>query len=490
VATDGVASVAADRRGKRDGDGRRGAKPSAGNDGSGGVSLAGFIPSVPDLPAGEVTLGTNAGAFGPWRAHQVIDAIAKETATAVTGKVPMLTARVLVVGDRSVLAGDWTARQVGLTLTRLEHRLAALQDQLNAGRETLQQAVHDLVNADSATGNGKRGPGDAGLHRDEALEVGVSGPPAKDAPTVTGALDSAVDLLDLIRTDYTLTANAVTPGPAELVTLTAAHLARLGVRVEADVVATVGDSPCMKAFSDLLGSRDTAVESLFELERDLAPLGDFSAGAAAQAAGQARALADYARQVISDVDAATSALVQAPPGGQAPLYTAACRERLAGPGAAGKHSAVGNDGAVSQDSAAGKDAAAGTDGMKDGFSHVLYVSLDSIAADTVTRRSILGASGIMRFLAAGNGSWLLLDTEKGTITAGSQQSRADALSFSLVTGRAAYDDGPSVPKATTPLTDPMAVTERAAKALVVALAVFLAIIGVLSLIAVARIAIY
>jgi hypothetical protein len=36
----------------------------------------------------------------------------------------------------------------------------------------------------------------------------------------------------------------------------------------------------------------------------------------------------------------------------------------------------------------------------------------------------------------------------------------------------------------------MAVTERAAKAVVLALAIFLAIIGVLSLIAVARIAIY
>jgi hypothetical protein len=125
-----------------------------------------------------------------------------------------------------------------------------------------------------------------------------------------------------------------------------------------------------------------------------------------------------------------------------------------------------------------------------GITHVLYVSLDSVAADTVTRRSVLGASGILRFLAAGNGSWLLLDTEKGAVTAGSQQSHADVLSFSLVSGRATYSDGPSVPKASYPLTDPTALTERAAKILVVALAVLLAIAGVLSLIAVARIAIY
>jgi hypothetical protein len=490
VATDGAASVAAGRGGKRDSDGRAAAQPSAGNDGSG--ALSGLIPSVSDPPKGEVTLGTNAGAFGPWRAHQVIDAIAKETATAVTGKIakeiatavtgkaePMLSARVLVVGDRSVLSGDWTARQVGYTLARLEHRLDTLREQLTAGRETLKQAIRDLADPGSATNAGKRGPGDVGLRVNDRE---VSEPAVKAAPDPAGALDDAVDLLDLIRTDYTLTANTVTPGPAELVTLTAAHLAKLGLWVETDVLAIVGDSPCMKAFSELLGNRDTSVELLFELERDLVPLGDSSSGpasagpastgAASRATGQARALADYARQVISDVDTATSALTTAPPGGQAPLYTAACRERLAFHGAAAR------------------DGAAAKDGMKDGITHVLYVSLDSIAADTVTRRSILGASGIVRFLAAGNGSWLLLDTDKGMITAGSQQSHADALSFSLVTGQATYDDGPSVPKARTPLTDPMAFTERAAKALVVALAILLAIIGILSLIAVARIAIY
>jgi hypothetical protein len=219
----------------------------------------------------------------------------------------------------------------------------------------------------------------------------------------------------------------------------------------------------MEKFSDLLGKRDKAVESLFELERDLASVGDKPAGGAARVAGQARALTDYARQVISDVDTATGALTQAPQGGQSPLYAAACRERLA-------------TGSATNNAA--------------GITHVLYVSLDSVAADTVTRRSVLGASGILRFLAAGNGSWLLLDTDKGILTAGSQQSHADVLSFSLVTGQATFNDGPSVPRTTSPLSDPTAITERAAKILVVALAVLLAIIGILSIIAVARIAIY
>jgi hypothetical protein len=460
VATDGATSVAAaDHGGKRDSGGGATAKPSSGNDGASASSLSGLIPSLSDAPKGEVTLGANAGAFGPWRAHQVIDAIAREIAGSVTGKLPMLTARVLVVGDRSVLAGDWTARQVGYTLTRLEHRLEALRKQLKEGREKLEEDILGLTEAESAT-NATRpvDPSDSS-HPQAAHAEDLAEPPAKDAAGVPGALDSAVDLLDLIRTDYTLTASAVTPGPAELVTLTAAHLAKLGVRVESDVLAVAGDSPSLEKFSDLLGKRDKAVESLFELERDLASVGDWPAGGAARVAGQARALTDYARQVISDVDTAASALTRAPRGGQSPLYVAACRERLAKGGVAG-------------------------------ITHVLYVNLDSVAADAVTRRSVLGASGILRFLAAGNASWLLLDTDKGILTAGSQQSHADVLSFSLVTGQATFNDGPSVPRTASPLSDPTAFTERAAKMLVVALVVLLAIIGILSLIAVARIAIY
>jgi len=43
-------------------------------------SLEDLVPAVTDAPKGEVTLGEKAGAFGPWRAHHVIDEIAKKIA--------------------------------------------------------------------------------------------------------------------------------------------------------------------------------------------------------------------------------------------------------------------------------------------------------------------------------------------------------------------------------------------------------------------------
>jgi hypothetical protein len=73
---------------------------------------------------------------------------------------------------------------------------------------------------------------------------------------------------------------------------------------------------------------------------------------------------------------------------------------------------------------------------------VLHVNLDALAADTVTRRSILGTSGIMRFLSAGNASWLLMDTSTGTISGGGQENLADLVSLSLDDGAASYQDPP------------------------------------------------
>jgi hypothetical protein len=259
----------------------------------------------------------------------------------------------------------------------------------------------------------------------------------------------------------------VSAGPAEILTLTAAHLAAAGIAVEADTFATVRGSRSMDKFTTVLGERDAAVQEIFELERDLAPV---EAGSEAPTAGDllaakvaapARAVRDYARQVIAEVDASTAALLQAPEGGQAPLYTAARLERLQSPG-----------------------------GATDRITHVLYVCLDGIAADVVTRNSLLGASGLLRFIAAGNASWSLLDTATGQVIAGGQERHGDVMAFSIESGEAHYSDTPDVPKAANPLTAPSRTAEYFAKALVVILAVVLAAFGVLSIIAVVRVALH
>jgi hypothetical protein len=476
------------------------------------ASLKSVLPTVTGAPKGEVTLGDKAGGFGPWRAHKIIDAVAQQIATAVQEKLEELKVpapRVLVVDDRSLLEGDWTARQARDTLDRLCRRIGALQEQLTTGKQALDRRIRDYTDADAKTGaEGKTRAGTGrAIEREAGAHDGRSGSESLPAPAgtatgaapagVPGALGAAVDLLGLIRTDYTLTASTVTPGPAELVTLTSAHLAAQGVAVEADVFSTVRASRSMNKLKTVLGARDDAVQAIFDLAQALAPVEAELAAIAArtgiiepewakaaadakdspaalalrqatdvlaqqargreQAAGPARTLVTYAQQVVADVDAAVTALLQAPEGGQAPLFTAARRERL------DKH-----------------------DDVQDVITHVLYVSLDAVAADTVTRRSILGASGILRFLTATNASWILLDTATGTIAGGSQKSHADIMTFSLETGEAAYSDPAGMPGGTKVIKDPMRMLEVPAKILVVVLAIVLAVLGVLSVVAVIR----
>ena len=177
-----------------------------------------------------------------------------------------------------------------------------------------------------------------------------------------------------------------------------------------------------------------------------------------QAAAPVRTLVTFAGQVVTDVDAAVTALLKAPEGGESPQFPAARRERLQG-------------------------------GIADGtFTHVLYVSLDALGADSVTRRSILGSSGVVRFMSAGNASWLLLGTEKGIVVGGRQKNVADIMTLGLETGKAQFAKELKLTTSSDNITDPLIGLEKWAKGLVAVLAVALLIVGALSIVAVVRIA--
>jgi hypothetical protein len=453
-------------------------------------SLKTLLPSVTGAPKGEVTLGDKAGAFGPWRAHGLIDAVAKEIAAKAEAALRTETPRVLVVGERALLESDWMARQVRGTLDRLSDRIGVLGILVRGGKEELRRGVADYTEAEAGQGGAAA---EGGARRRSATSAPTDGtPPVGVLPAgVPGAFGAAVDLLSLLRTDYTLTASTVTPGPAELATLTAAHLAAAEVCVETDVFATMRASPSMDKFARLLRDRDEVVETVYELARALAPveaelaaMGSriatleqqwaqaatdakeastvlqqgldtlaLQATSREQVAGPARTLVTYAQQVVADVDAAVTGLLQVPAGGQAPLFTAAQRERL-------------------------------ETGVQDRITHVLYVNLDAVAADTVTRRSVLGASGTLRFLSATSASWLLLDTQTGTIAAGNQERKADITTFSLESGEAAYGGEPAERAAGSVLKDPMRTLEGPARFLIVVLAIVLIVFGLLSVLAV------
>ena len=127
---------------------------------------------------------------------------------------------------------------------------------------------------------------------------------------------------------------------------------------------------------------------------------------------------------------------------------------------------------------------------------MLYVRLDSLAADLATRRSVLGTSGVVRFLTGGNASWLLLKAADSKIIAGGQQRLADRMTLGLTTGDIRLEDDGGVPKGLESIMegkdirDPLTWLEWPARAFVAALALALAVVGVASIVAVIRLAIY
>lgn len=449
------------------------------------------VPS--DAPRGDVTLSANAGAFGPWCAHQAVDVMAKKIADQVKQKITLPEDRILVVSDPAVLGDAWTAQWVTKSLDRLEARISVLAADLTAGQETLERGIGDYQRAEQQTA-----PGDSGRRS------GESGTPAAGSMPLS-TLSTAVSLLGLVRTDYTLTPTAVAPSPATLAMLTAVHLAAAAVPVAADAVTLSIDSRSLARLTRALSKRDELVAAVRVLQQKLAPaeqelaaLGaradaaekawstavsananDNQAGeelpaavlrratdtaaamaiAREQIVGPAQVLNEYAKVVLGELDADFAGLTGCPDGALAPIHAAARWERL-------------------RDDA----------GHSAPATHVLYVALDGISADIQTRRTLLGASGLLRVIAAGNASWALHSVAAGAVVAGGHVRQAEVMSYSLGSGAARRTEIAAPLPAGTLLKDPARVAEYAAKALVIILAVVLAAVGVASFLAVIRVA--
>jgi hypothetical protein len=480
------------------------------------ASLRTMLPSATDAPKGEVTVGVGAGAFGPWRAHRIVDGIATNIAKSAHDALSRTeNARVLVLSDRSSLLPDhWTARQVAGTLTRLTARIDGLTARLTESATTLKTDIENLRKAEKdrqaeSTTSRRRGVDAPDRRSVEPADAASEGGEltTKQSPTpspVPGALGAAADLLGLLRTDYAITATAVTANPSELETLTAARLAKASgnggsshgpIRVEADTYTTLRHSPSNDSLRSLLEKRDvlalqtvelrevltpveaeltaiksrlstleqewaTAVAEQKDVAKDLRAAVDSlarDAGARENLAGPARTLAAHVERVLTETDEAVAALLRGGEDGPAPLLMAAMRERL------------------------------DAEEESERFTHVLYVNVDALGADAITRRSILGTSGRIRFVGAGSASWLLLDASDGTISDGGQVNLADVMAFDLEGGRAQFNtDGTWLANEPLSAHDPLARMETWARALVLALVVTLGVVGLLSFLAVVK----
>jgi hypothetical protein len=447
----------------------------------------GLVPDLEGVPTGTVTLGEKAGAFGSWLAHETVAVVADTITEAVVEYLKRRKSnneRLLVVDDRALLTGAATARLGRDRLVRMAAQLTPLAAQLREADRHLESAAKN--NEPAVEGFGEGG-GEGG-----APEGGAAGA-AEEKPAMPGAgaaLGSALDLVSLLRTDYTLTAAEVRTSPSELATLSAARLgasgAVPGLTVEIDGFTAANASEILDRVNSVTTMRDAVRSELAALQARLSPVeaeltalraridsledaGATWAAAAerspdggqtlrtkidelyrlaaprAKAAATARAKVDQARGVLDEVDAGLSAMMQASATTDPPLLTAVRWERL-------RHGATAGP-----------------------VHHVLYVGIDQVAADTVTRRSLLGTSGRISFLGAATVSWLLMEPEHGAVRAGGSLRGGRILQLDLESGNSELVDltpGGRLDK------DPLRKLEAAASVGVVAIAVLLCILAV------------
>lgn len=412
-------------------------------------------------PTGEVTLGESAGTLGGWLAHRQLAVAADQVADAVRAHLPE-RARVLVVEARDLLGADVSGAEVrdwlGVTATRLTSLAAEAEAAAAAFARTEPAPPVERPTRPSVTGLEETA--------EEPSRAAASGTGSGDdgagagAGGVAGAL---LGFLALAREDYELGAVAVTAGAGELGTLVAGGLSRRGaVDVEVDGFRTARDSPTMARYRDLVARRAAVGEALAPVTGRVAALqaeADALTGrldavetawaaavaskeAPAEAAAGLRArIVELERQrhsvrtrlapiaalvadrtaVLQEVHARLTSLTTPPvAGGPAPLAEAVRYERLAALAAEAPSRVT----------------------------HVLYVRVDALGGDKVTRTTSLGEPGRLGFLGSVNASWLLADAV-GTVVGGGAAGGAARLTYDLGSGAASLhevDAGGGIPR--------------------------------------------
>lgn len=459
-------------------------------------ALSALAPGVTDGPTGQVTVGEKAGALGPWLAHRVVACVASQIAAAVDKVMKDAkegqgaARRVLVTADVNLLATDVQATVVRTSLTERSTELGRVTAAVQSAARMLRTAV------DAGAGDAEEplpeSPGFAGTGaRTDSSEEEDSGTGA----SAGSPLGAAVELVRLTATDYGVSAIEVSADAALLVTLTAAALggstepacrpvidgfdvARPTRRtltalsaVRAGVTRLAEETLALRqlvaphaarlahlekavvsaraAWSAADTGEDAATpEQVAALRKHLDELTDELARCEA-AVGPAREVLETAAASLAAARAEMVATTTPDSGGVSPLARACARELL--------------------------DAETGRE-----VTHVLHVRPTQVAADMVTRRSLLGSSGRVSYLGSASAAWVLLDVQNGTLTGGAQH-KAKQVVHDLETGTAWSWTGGVVQAQGAPRrADPLVATERAMRAAVVVLALGVALLGVVA----------
>ncbi len=371
---------------------------------------------------------------------------------------------VFVTDDPDLLSSDVFSCQVVEGLRGRQRDLSRAARNVSDAKLALERAVRAYKNAEGPGIGGRQNlraetPSDkAGVGTDS----GAGTETAEETPTATeaasGAISTAVDLMQLLAVDYTVSAVDVNADSALLARLTAGSLSstRKHDQVLLDGYALATNSPTLAVYRDLLVALTQLDDGISELNAAIAPVADSAAimavGAAkakeqwlgavkppaisgkkgaetppvpqevkvslkaeyqrlekghlyrVEASAPGKAVIDAGSDLLVTVRAELSVLLTPGGSGISPLQRACSRDRFR------------KDGQGSEP-----------------VTQVLVVQATHAGADIVTRRSVLGASGRVGYLAGANGSWVMVSPD-GAVLGGGAVEHASHLTHDLASG--------------------------------------------------------
>jgi DNA/RNA endonuclease G (NUC1) len=412
------------------------------------ATLAAQLPASDTKPLeGSVAVGENVGLVADLVAHALIDDAAKEIVDEIGANLDA-KATVLLVENRELAASDWPYWIIRGEISRLRKRL---DDQKSA-----------------LTGAMPAPPPSAPAPQEEFVPVAGAALTAGAA-----AISSVASIVGMFRTDYSVTARAVTIGKTPLLSALSHHLLAATKAVTVDGF-TVIDSQLVGDFAaaaelrlELEGLRSALSDQVLQpaerrIEDRRAELKDAAAAytkalggaapddaqpsakavteatepqqgapastahedlvkrvtdlraeldAAETAAGSPRALVATTDDLLTRFDAFAT-VVTAPPatGGLPPLVAAGLREPIHG------------------------DTPMQT--------HVLYVDVESSGGETVTKRSLFAPSGRVAFIGGAVVSYLLWDAKQRRLVAAGTKTLLGRLDYKLSSAFASASAGP------------------------------------------------
>jgi hypothetical protein len=467
------------------------------------AALASFSPGVTDGPTGTVTLGADSGALAPWLAHRVLAEVGTDIADAVRTTLhdhPLLSDGervrpvILVTQDRDLLAGDVVGRQIHAAMSARTRELVDMTGVVCQASNTLESAIGQFEEREAAHERHLRAAAQSAENDKPAAAAGEKEEPKaeeKAAAPAGSAIATAVDLVRLLATDFTITAAKVSTTSDMLAMLTAGTLPGFDATGGADPSVildgfTVAGADCvtLREYEELATTATTLSVETQRLSAEIAPLTAAAAElrrsadkvlaawtAATTDEKAAPGSADELKRVLDELDlrvirrASVAAAAQEAVDNATALITAVQAELTV-------LSTVDANGVSPLLRAASRE---GLHSDPVTITHVLHVETIHAGADVVTRRSVLGSSGRVGYLGAVNAGWILVDSATGRVHSGAARDRARQLTHDLTTGQSiesVVEPGGSLGD------DPLAKNEDRVRAGVLALALAVALLGV------------